>query len=558
MYLFKKLKLFLVILFFFLSQKYTSQNSSSKENNLKISGSIGATQTFYNAEGIQNRRDPYFWMLNANLNISLFGINVPFSATFSQQNRSFTQPFNQFGISPKNKSITVHLGYRSLMYSNYTLGGKLFLGGGIELNPTKSKVKVSTFFGRFTKAVSKIDTSGQVTGTPAYARWGGGAKVTIGTASNYFDLIALKARDVDGYTLIYDESGNPIRAAENIIGAISTNQKIGKKIAFNGEFAYSAYNTDQFAPELNVLKYSYANNFGSFFRPNSTSQYNSALQFNISYSEKFGQIKFIYRRIDPEYKSMGCVFLNNDLEDLTINLSSRLLKNKINTTISGGIQRNNLNGELANQMKRLIGSLNITYAPTQKLNLSLNASNFNSSTTVRRISGPDSLQYSQVTNTAGINANYSIGNNTKRHNLFLMTNIQQANDNNNKASTFYNANLGYQMNFTPQALGLTSSLTANRNASGPQQGGAAGLNVGLNKQLLSKKLRLNASIAYLINYLDNKTNGSSQIFRINSNYAPNKHHAISGDINVLIRNSSNPLVASFKEYRASLIYTFIF
>ncbi|MFN6037086.1 MAG: hypothetical protein ACK452_01365, partial [Bacteroidota bacterium] len=103
-----------------------------------------------------------------------------------------------------------------------------------------------------------------------------------------------------------------------------------------------------------------------------------------------------------------------------------------------------------------------------------------------------------------------------------------------------------------------ASITANRNASELQQGGAAGLNCGVSKQMLSKKLRVNLSAAYLINYMENKTNGNSQIFRINANYIPSKHHSVSGDVNALIRNSSNPLVASFQEYRASLIYTFIF
>ena len=66
-----------------------------KKNPIKISGGINATQTFYNAWGIQNRRDPYYWLLNANLNFNILGVSIPVSATFSQQSKSFTQPFNQ-------------------------------------------------------------------------------------------------------------------------------------------------------------------------------------------------------------------------------------------------------------------------------------------------------------------------------------------------------------------------------------------------------------------------------------------------------------------------------
>ncbi|HXA02306.1 MAG TPA: hypothetical protein VNW99_09985 [Cytophagaceae bacterium] len=70
-----------------------------KKNPIKITGGINATQTIYNAWGIQNRRDPYYWLLNANLNFNILGVSIPISATFSQQSKSFTQPFNQLHFS---------------------------------------------------------------------------------------------------------------------------------------------------------------------------------------------------------------------------------------------------------------------------------------------------------------------------------------------------------------------------------------------------------------------------------------------------------------------------
>ncbi len=91
---------------------------------LEMSGGINATTTFYNAVGIQPRRDPYFWMFNANLNLKLLGvIDAPFSATLTSQNKEFSQPGNFTGISPKYKWITVHAGYRSLNFSQFSYSG---------------------------------------------------------------------------------------------------------------------------------------------------------------------------------------------------------------------------------------------------------------------------------------------------------------------------------------------------------------------------------------------------------------------------------------------------
>ena len=175
-----------------------------KKNPVKVTGGISATQTFYYAQGIQNRRDPYYWMLNANLNVDILGLNIPFSATQSEQNRSYTQPFNTYGISPRYKSVTAHMGYRSLPFSNYTLGGNMFLGAGVEIAPSASLIKFSVLYGRFTKAVAVQETEGAISGTPAFERMGYGGKVSIGKINHSIDLILFHGKD----NIIFEEECN--------------------------------------------------------------------------------------------------------------------------------------------------------------------------------------------------------------------------------------------------------------------------------------------------------------------------------------------------------------
>ena len=92
----------------------------TKKDLLKVSGSAGAVGTFYNVNGIAPRRDPFFWQFNASVNVSSVGVAIPISIRLSQQERSFTQSFNQYGLSPKYKAFTLHLGYRTMKLSEFS------------------------------------------------------------------------------------------------------------------------------------------------------------------------------------------------------------------------------------------------------------------------------------------------------------------------------------------------------------------------------------------------------------------------------------------------------
>ncbi len=57
-----------------------------KQTPLDISGSIGLNTLFYEANGIAPRRDPFFYSINANLNLKLFNaVSVPFTAIVTRQ-----------------------------------------------------------------------------------------------------------------------------------------------------------------------------------------------------------------------------------------------------------------------------------------------------------------------------------------------------------------------------------------------------------------------------------------------------------------------------------------
>src|ERR1700680_1799261 len=77
-----------------------------------FSGNLDGTAIFYNAKGIADRYLPFNYVVTGSPVISIYGWQIPFTFIIGKQQSSFAQPFNQFGLSPSYKWITLHAGYR--------------------------------------------------------------------------------------------------------------------------------------------------------------------------------------------------------------------------------------------------------------------------------------------------------------------------------------------------------------------------------------------------------------------------------------------------------------
>jgi len=116
--------------------KMAGQDIQNLKNKKPVTfhGSIANTFLFLNS-GKPGENPQLIWAVSANATLSVYGIDLPFSFTFSDKKANYSQPFNQFGLSPRYKWITVHLGYRNVNFSNFVMAGYTFLGAGVELNP---------------------------------------------------------------------------------------------------------------------------------------------------------------------------------------------------------------------------------------------------------------------------------------------------------------------------------------------------------------------------------------------------------------------------------------
>ncbi len=468
------------------------------------------------------------------LNFNIYGVNTPLTFMYSNNQGSFTHPFNQFGMHPSYKWIKGHIGYASMSFSPYSLSGHLFLGAGIEIDPP-GLFYGSAMYGRLQKAVEYDSTN--TTQTAAFKRMGYGIKVGIAEDGDYIDVNFFRAYDdinsID--TTLLETSLLP---EENSVMSVSFCKKILSDISFQGELANSLITTDTRTDQSEI-----DNAFlkpPSWFMQTKTSTISRyAIKSNITYRQDRYSLGLGYERVDPEYRTLGAYYFTNNLENATLNFSANFLDNKLSFSGNTGLQRDNLDNSKMNNTKRIVGSGNVNYVPGEKLNLNLSYSNFTSYTNVRSTfdyinetdpyENYDTLNYRQISQNTNLNSSYQLSSTKdKRQNLNLnltwqVSNNIQGNDSTSQ-SNFYNASTTYVLSITPIGFSCNASLNFNHNDYEEGTTRTWGPVLGVSKVFFEKTLRTSLTSSY--SNTKSTTGSTSEIYnvRLGIAYSLKKKH----------------------------------
>lgn len=569
MYLWYVDKLIAAILFLIIGVTCFSQNIEkiSKSDPLKASGSINASSIYFISNAEEQQRDPFYWVVNGNFNLNIYNVlNVPVSFILSKENQTFNQPsYKQFGLSPQYKDFTMHLGYRNMVFSKYTMSGITFMGGGLEYAPKNSMFKIKGFYGRFARAnnytpASAFNTA-DVIEPASYERWGYGSMITLGRKKQILDLIFFKAID-DILSVDSMPEASGVKPSENFILGFNTRNTITSRLKFGLEYSLSAYTEDTRLPEYEQESYSYINNFGYIFTPRQSSCYNSAINSSLNYSFKRTNLGFSFRRIDPAYKSMGTSFLNNDVQETTLDMATSLMKNKIMISANAGMQSNNLDKSLLTTTRRFISSLNCSWIASRRFTLSATLSNFNTDATPERVYLIDSIKYAQITQNYALNGNYRFGDSIVVHNFGFNTTYQYANTLNNSGTeisdvttSFMNSILSYNLALPKKKTSFVTSVNySSFNTAGviTQSIGPA---IGIIRNVYRDKIRLGLNGTYLTTSVDGDNSGQVINMRFNASYKINKHHTLKLISNFLVKKQNT---GDFNQSQTNLTYNYIF
>ncbi len=532
---------------------------------INVSGGASANGVFYSGNAA---REPFTYFLNGNINVNVAGLyNIPFSFSYTNQKFGYNKPvlMNRLSIHPSYKWITGHIGDVSMTFSPYTLAGYQFTGLGVDLTP-QGKFKISAMYGRLVRSSEYDALNSEL--VPTYKRMGYGFKTQYALEKINLGLTFFKAKDELNSlsTPIPFELG--VSPKENAAISFETSFKLFKKLQVQTEFANSSITED-----TRVTQNTKAENAASLFlNSNTTTSSYKALKGQLVYPAGKGTLGLGYERIDPNYRTLGGYYFNNDLENVTVNASQTLYEDKLSLNLNLGLQKDNLDKQKQSQMKRLVSSISADFRATQKLNFNLNYSNFQSYTNSRnqfdyinqtsQFDYLDTLNFRQVNQNAAITINYLLKNNKTQKQAFNANfsmqdavNQQQGKTIEGGASTYYNTGLSYILGYPKKDLNLTASLNSTIGKLDTGNNLIVGPTIGATKLFYDKKINTSFSTSYNTSFSNGDKINDIFNIRLNSSYIYLQKHNMGLNVITLFSSSQN---VRKNDLTATLSYTYSF
>ncbi len=526
---------------------------------LSIQGGLNAGLVFYDAKGTPNRRDPFLWNIHSNLTINLFGkISCPLTFTVTQQDRKFThgldkfsQPFNQFGLSPNYKWLTVHAGYRSMEFSEYTMSGTLFLGGGIEIKPEKGIVSGSVGYGRMMKAVPLGGVNGVMVSYPAFERLGGAAKIKIGRDKHFIEFLYFNA--FDNKRSISFDTTNAILPSENQIYGVQFGNTFFDKLKISGSYHLSILNPNTYLPVQKFERFTYVN---KLFSPRANTQVNSSYFLQVDYEVAGYTVGAKFKRVDPDYASLGSIFIANDLQEYALTLGKSFKNNVVLVNGSLGMQENNLDRKQLATQRRVAGSIMVSVNAIKNLGINLTYSNFSSNVVALYDIYYDSIRLAQLNETGNAMVSYSFGKKIK-NSFSIQSTLQKSGGNKQPTNLMLLLNPNYNVQFN-KYVGMTFGLNINQNQVVGSNTFNVGPTVGVNGTALKNKLKLNSNFSFQQSKLNDVLTNQNFTLIVGVNYAVSKSQSLKLNYAFIKRKAVVEGAQDFIENRLTINYSYTF
>lgn len=548
----------LLIVFFCKAQDLEHVNLKKP---ISFHGNLNLQLEYYQAHGIPARKKDFNWLISGNPVVNVLGIDLPFSFLFSNYENRFYQPFNQFGLSPRYKWATLHLGYRNLNFSNYTLAGYRMLGAGFELNP--KKFRIGFMYGQLRRSTS-IDSSmlanpQYIRPIPAYKRLGIAGKIGYGTQKNFIDLVYFKGWDK--IKSLDTKLQDSIQPAENTTIGIKSKVTFLDKFTWGVDVGLSAYTLNRLdSADTSINRKGWKQKIMSFLiKDKLSTNYHFAGETRLGYQEKKWGAQLTYKRIDPGYQSMGAYFFQNDIQEISLANNFRLDSGKLNITTTIGFQQDNLKNQKTSTSKRFIGNANINYMPSQKFGINFNYSNFGITNNPLNTS-PGNEMFKQVNNSIMLMPFFTWMNEKTIKNLNIVATYQSLSTPQSYLGSVPDLNT-YSLTTTYNHTWIQQGFNANASANYINSKTAAGdiMSVGGNLggmvPVLEKKVTINASASYLNNFFKGVDNGRTITVNFGITVPLGTHHNFQLLGNYMDNTSKDiTLIQNFNELSVQFVY----
>lgn len=544
----------------FLATATLAQNISeiAKADPLIISGAIGTRNTYrYSTVGTPYA-SPMSNALFMDLNISVYGLSMPFSLYYTNDNLDFAYPQLSLSMTPQYKNWTGYLGQSSMPFSNYVMNLS-FMGAGVEYKDRLWHAGI--FYGRLRKAIND-DPADPLARSPQYRRMAWGFKVGYGTRKNYFDLFLLKAYDVDHTLGEYWRSRLP--AKDNIVIGLRGSLAPIRWLSLTTTAAMSVFSNDITADRITADEATKWNNVFDV-RYSSLMRFAGDASVNLMFPGISAHIS--YKMVQPDYTSLGLSYMANNYHSLGVNLSTHLFhKVSVSATFSG--QADNLTNKQMYTTRGFIYSATASTRLGQHINL---AASYNGYTQVQGDGTavvPDSTRIHRQMSSISFTPSYSTDSERFSHLASLSLNVTQNLDLSPRATGETDVNTfaigtAYSLGVKDWGVDFTLSLS-DQQTRGYQmryRSDVASLTAG-RSFLEAKNLHLSLTGNMIYNEVRRQSKSLSMGGSAAASYVLNKVHAFSaavsfnkyGDVNLSRLRSDLGNI----DFSASLNYTYTF
>ncbi|MEM6783073.1 MAG: hypothetical protein AAF624_04985 [Bacteroidota bacterium] len=461
-----------------------------------LTGSATASFDVYSQSGLtRDRRPGGALLLNGQVTATVAGLyTIPLSLYLSTEDAGYQLPFNQIGLSPTFGGwATLHGGYFSTRFSNFTLGDARLLGGGFELEPGPARIAL----------VSGI--SQQATTPDEFGRLGlfrqrlTAAQLGVGSEGGYlFWLTGLHATDDTNSLDAAVRRAETVRAPQEnlVVSARFATPFLPGKLELDGEVAVGAYSEDTFAQKLVDLgEYGIPGFVESAFTPRTSSRVDLAAEtaLRVTPVQPFS-IALKGQYVGPGFQSLGAPQLEVDVLDFVVNPTLTLPKGSLNLSV--GVRTNDVAGTRLFGTQRTIINATGNVRPVPWGNLSVQFSNYG----LRSSTDNDTLRIENVSRLISVSPGVQYVTGTLRHAVRASYSYQEFNDENIITGRLgdtqnHSGTLSYTFAW-PSGLALTTSSTLVRGLTSSINSTIFTVNQTAAYAFLNRKLRTSLSLGY--------------------------------------------------------------
>lgn len=529
-----------------------------KSDPLIITGSIGTSNTYYHSTSGAGYMSPLSNSVFANLNISLYGISMPFTFYYSNSNLDFTYPQFSFNISPSYKNFTAHIGQSTIPFSNYLLNMS-FNGVGLEYHG--ARFRGSAFYGILRKAINDNPEDPNPR-KPQYRRLGWGFSTGYTWRGNSVDLYLLRVYDSPGSI---DEYWHQYyHPQENLLVGLKTMVNMKNYLSFSANVATSAFTADK---ESQKITSGEATRFDKIFEPRYTTTMRFAGDATLGLTFPWMHASVSYKILQPDYQSLGTYYTSNNYHSLGVNLGTTLFR-RLSLSASFSGQADNLAKQQLYTTKGYVYNTVAALRLGDNFSLSAMYNGYLQSQSEGTQKVNDTTKVHRVLHSVSLVPTYNIMGNCYDHSMSLSANYTVNKDLNRFAEgkndvTTLALGASYDLGVKPWETNFTLSLSHQNTKGYNTEYTSDVMSLSTGRSFLKEKnLSTSGTVSLCYNEVKNQTRNLSLALDLSASYTIKKVHAISlsasvskyGDVNM--QDSDSSYDATDIRVSVNYLYTF--